>query len=93
MSGDRWVVRYPTGEWGVERSSRRMSSQLFACVEDALQTAREEATAAGGGEIAVQGPDGGLSLREQVTAAPRIASSPRATQDGAQGTVAWTVFA
>ena len=92
MSGDRWVVRYPSGEWGVERSSRRMSAQLFACVEEALTAARAEAASAGGGEISVQAPDGGLSLREQVVPASAQVPRPR-PQAPSQDVVAWTVFA
>ena len=93
MNGDRWVVRYPTGEWGVERGSRRMSHQLFTSMEDALVAARQEAASAGGGEVCVQSPDGGLSLREDVAVEQRPLPGPREPQDASRGTVAWTIVA
>ena len=91
MSGDRWVVRYPGGQWGVERSSRRTSHQLFGCMEDALAAARAEAAGAGGGDVVVQAADGQLSLREQVMVErPQRRPQPRSAP---QQVVAWTVFA
>lgn len=90
MSGDRWVVRYPNGQWGVERSSRRMSSQLFPSLEDALTTARAEAVAAGGGDLLVQTADGLLCLREQIPGGPQAHRRPQVSpRDG----FSWTVLA
>ena len=76
-TGDRWVVRYPDGEWGIERSSRRPSLQLFATMEDALVAARVEAASAGGGEVLVQAGNGGLSLRDHVVVADDVEHARR----------------
>lgn len=71
---DRTISQRPDGSWANKKDGGERASSLHPTQADAIDTARAQLNASGGGELKIKGVDG--KIREKDTVPPAKDPSP-----------------